>query len=222
MSLTTPCSRSRPPAERQQCSGSGLSRPTPELTVSAPIRSSKRPDNRGTNDRSQGTADIARRSRAAMKSREKQLKGHWRHPASRADRMPAGQGVQLALPTHRGPPSASIGCVVLFALPFGSGESNLRRHFEQCGGEMALAEPPTCSFAIHIQLAPRNRGGLRAFVGVVQELLRTSPLGRNRGFVKYWPCRSFHQRYRANTRQGWSFRRRQWRDRKGTCTWTNQ
>jgi len=49
---------------RQVCSGSGPSRPTPELTVSAPFRSSRGPDNRGTSDRSQGTADIACRPRA--------------------------------------------------------------------------------------------------------------------------------------------------------------
>jgi hypothetical protein len=80
---------SRPPAVRHHAAvadcnaaGSGLSRPTPELTVSAPIRSSERPDNRGANDRSQGTADIAARSRAATKS---------------AWRMHKVRGLQLAL-----------------------------------------------------------------------------------------------------------------------------
>jgi len=83
--------RSTRPGELQQCSGSGLPWPTPELTVTGSFRSSKGPDNRETSDRSQGTADIGRCSRAMMKSRVQQLKGHWRHPASRTDRMSAGQ-----------------------------------------------------------------------------------------------------------------------------------
>ncbi len=87
--------------ERQRRSGCGLSCPPPELTVSAPFRSSRCQGDLCPDDRSQGTADIARRRRAATTSSEQQLNRCRRHPALKADRMSAAQRTELALPTQR-------------------------------------------------------------------------------------------------------------------------
>ncbi len=70
--------------DRLVCSGSRRYWLLPDLTLSGPYQSSMVPGNCGTNDRSQGTADIGRRPRAAMNSREQQLKGLRRHTASTA------------------------------------------------------------------------------------------------------------------------------------------
>ena len=100
--LTTPCSRRRLPAERQLCSGSGHSRPQRELTVSATLRSSRRQRDRDADDRSQGSADVARRMRVARWFPERQLnrcRGHW---ASKTNRMSAAHGAGLTHPTLSG------------------------------------------------------------------------------------------------------------------------
>ena len=64
----TPCCPSADGRGRQQCSGSSRSRPVPELTVSAAFQSSRRQGIRGTDDRSQSTADIARSSERCNKA----------------------------------------------------------------------------------------------------------------------------------------------------------
>ena len=95
----TPCSRWRLPAERQLCSGSGHSRPQRELTVSATFRSSRRQRDRDADDRSQGSADVARRMCVARWFPERQLnrcRGHW---ASKTNRMSAAHGAGLTHPT---------------------------------------------------------------------------------------------------------------------------
>jgi hypothetical protein len=97
MILSTRCCGSHSRYQGQSCSVSGLSRPTPELTVSNPTPSFKRPDDRDTDDGSQDTADIAPRPRAAMKSQEQQLEGRWLRLAAGTDRMSAGPEIQLAL-----------------------------------------------------------------------------------------------------------------------------
>ena len=56
---------------RQQCSGSGRSRPACELTVSETFRSFRRQGHLDTDDRSRGTADMARHRRATTKSLER-------------------------------------------------------------------------------------------------------------------------------------------------------
>ena len=96
---STPCSRWRLPVERQLCSGSGHSRPQRELTVSATFRSSRRQRDRDADDRSQGSADVARRMCVARWFPERQLnrcRGHW---ASKTNRMSAGHGAGLTHPT---------------------------------------------------------------------------------------------------------------------------
>ena len=96
---STPCSRWRLPAERQLCSGSGHSRPQRELTVSATFRSSRRQRDRDADDRSQGSADVARRMCVARWFPERQLnrcRGHW---ASKTNRMSAAHGAGLTHPT---------------------------------------------------------------------------------------------------------------------------
>ena len=98
----TRCCRSRQNDERQQCSGSGRSWPTAGLTVSATFRSFKRPGDCGTIDRSQGTADIVGRRRAAEHVPVRQLNRGRRHLASKADRMSAGRRIELAHPTESG------------------------------------------------------------------------------------------------------------------------
>ena len=100
--LSTPCSRRRLPAERQLCSGSGHSRPQRELTVSATFRSSRRQRDRDADDRSQGSADVARRICVARWFPERQLnryRGHW---ASKTNRMSAAHGAGLTHPTLSG------------------------------------------------------------------------------------------------------------------------
>ena len=97
---STPCSRWRLPAERQLCSGSGHSRPQRELTVSATFRSSRRQRDRDADDRSQGSADVARRMCVARWFPERQLnrcRGHW---ASKTNRMSAAHGAGLTHPTR--------------------------------------------------------------------------------------------------------------------------
>ena len=98
-----PCSRWRLLAERQVCSGSGHSRPQRELTVSATFRSSRRQRDRDADDRSQGSADVARRMCVARWFPERQLnrcRGHW---ASKTNRMSAAHGAGLTHPTQTGP-----------------------------------------------------------------------------------------------------------------------
>jgi hypothetical protein len=96
---STPCCHSARRAERQQCSGSGHSRPQRELTVSATFRSSRRQRDRDADDRSQGSADVARRMCVARWFPERQLnrcRGHW---ASKTNRMSAAHGAGLTHPT---------------------------------------------------------------------------------------------------------------------------
>jgi hypothetical protein len=92
--------RSTPRRECLQCCVSGRSRSAFELTVSAAFRSFRHPGDCSTNDRSQGTADIAGRQLAATLAPGRRLNRGRHHPASNADRMSAGQGLQLALPTQ--------------------------------------------------------------------------------------------------------------------------
>ena len=85
------------------CSGSGHSRPQRELTVSATFRSSRRQRDRDADDRSQGSADVARRMCVARWFPERQLnrcRGHW---ASKTNRMSAAHGAGLTHPTRCGP-----------------------------------------------------------------------------------------------------------------------
>ena len=87
-------------AKRQQCSGSGHSRPQRELTVSATFRSSRRQRDRDADGRSQGSADVARRMCVASWFPERQLnryRGHW---ASKTNRMSAAHGAGLTHPTR--------------------------------------------------------------------------------------------------------------------------
>ena len=97
----TLCCPSSSPRQRQQCSGSGHSRPQRGLTVSATFRSSSRQRDRDADDRSQGSADVARRMCVARWFPERQLnrcRGHW---ASKTNRMSAAHGAGLTHPTHR-------------------------------------------------------------------------------------------------------------------------
>lgn len=99
--MTTLCCPSSSPRQRQQCSGSGHSRPQRELTVSATFRSSRRQRDRDADDRSQGSADVARRMCVARWFPERQLnrcRGHW---ASKTNRMSAAHGAGLTHPTLR-------------------------------------------------------------------------------------------------------------------------
>ena len=99
--LSTLCCPSSSPRQRQQCSGSGHSRPQRELTVSATFRSSRRQRDRDADDRSQGSADVARRMCVARRFPERQLnrcRGHW---ASKTNRMSAAHGAGLTHPTLR-------------------------------------------------------------------------------------------------------------------------
>jgi hypothetical protein len=100
--LTHPtlCCPSSSPRQRQQCSGSGRSRPACELTVSETFRSFRRQRDRDVDDRSQGSADVARRMCVARWFPERQLKrcrGHW---ASKTNRMSAAHGAGLTHPTR--------------------------------------------------------------------------------------------------------------------------
>ena len=97
---STLCCPSSSPRQRQQCSGSGHSRPQRELTVSATFRSSRRQRDRDADDRSQGRADVARRMCVARRFPERQLnrcRGHW---ASKTNRMSAAHGAGLTHPTR--------------------------------------------------------------------------------------------------------------------------
>ena len=94
-----PLAAGRLPAERQLCSGAGHSRPQRELTVSATFRSSRRQRDRDADDRSQGSADVARRMCVARWFPERRLnrcRGHW---ASKTNRMSAADGAGLTHPT---------------------------------------------------------------------------------------------------------------------------
>ena len=79
----------------------GHSRPQRELTVSATFRSSRRQRDRDADDRSQGSAAVARRMCVARWFPERQLnryRGHW---ASKTNRMSAAHGAGLTHPTLR-------------------------------------------------------------------------------------------------------------------------
>ena len=79
----------------------GHSRPQRELTVSATFRSSRRQRDRDADDRSQGSAAVARRMCVARWFPERQLnryRGHW---ASKTNRMSAAHGAGLTHPTDR-------------------------------------------------------------------------------------------------------------------------
>jgi hypothetical protein len=100
--LSTLCCPSSSPRQRQRCSGSGHSRPQRELTVSATFRSSRRQRDRNADERSQGSADVARRMGVARWFPERQLnrcRGHW---ASKTNRMSAAHGAGLTHPTRSG------------------------------------------------------------------------------------------------------------------------
>ena len=58
-------------------------------------------EDRGGNDRSQGTADVPRRPRAVTKSRQRSFINSRRLQASKAVRKSARQRIEVALPTHR-------------------------------------------------------------------------------------------------------------------------
>jgi hypothetical protein len=60
LSVPTRCCQSLVPTGCQLSSGSGRSRPHPELTVSATLLTSTGTDNRGPDDGFQGSADVAR------------------------------------------------------------------------------------------------------------------------------------------------------------------
>ena len=77
------CRRSCSRRQRLHCSGSGRLRPSSELTVAATFRSFKRQGYLDTDDRSQGTADVASRLRGATQFRERQLNRCQRYSASR-------------------------------------------------------------------------------------------------------------------------------------------
>ncbi len=64
------------------------------------FRSLKVREVRGANDRSQGTADVARRPRALTKSRQRSFINSRRPQASKAVRKSARQRIEVALPTH--------------------------------------------------------------------------------------------------------------------------
>ena len=63
------------------------------------FRSLGRQDNRVANDRSQSTADVAQRPISVTHSPKRSIIAVRRKPASRADRMAASYGLELALPT---------------------------------------------------------------------------------------------------------------------------
>jgi hypothetical protein len=65
------------------------------------FQSFKHQENHVANDRSQVTADVARRPTAVTHSPKRPLKDLRCPPASMADRMSAGQGIEKALPTQR-------------------------------------------------------------------------------------------------------------------------
>ncbi len=112
LELSTLCCPSLRRAGRPQCSGSRHSRPQRELTVSPTFRSSRRQRDRDADDRSQGSADVARRMCVARWSPERQLNrclGHW---TWKTNRMSAAHGAGLTHPTLWGssrPPKAAVG-----------------------------------------------------------------------------------------------------------------
>jgi hypothetical protein len=102
LELSTLCCRSIRAPECRQCSVSGRSSEISACTVTGPFRSFRHPGDCGTNGRSQGTADIVGRRRAAEHVPVRQLNRGRRHSASKADRMSASRRIQLAHPTLSG------------------------------------------------------------------------------------------------------------------------